>query len=319
MGSSSLSRAIKRSISYLDTTDLINVLFFAMLSIAMALWSEDVPLAWFFVLVNAGVIVIVFRLAEFSYTRKHIWKLFHGFYMMACIPIAFKEMYFLVPAIHPIDYDSALMAIDYAIFGVHPTHWIYRFQHSFLTEVLQLAYASFYLLPLILTVDLYRKKRMHAFRLVFLTVILGFYLSYIGYVSVPAIGPRFTLHDFHAINEELPGLLLTEPLRVYTDIGESIPPGSENVERNVQRDVFPSGHTQITLIVMIVAFRYRARSRWFLGVVGSLLIIATVYLRYHYVIDLVAGALFAFLTLQVVKFIDPHWMRKRAYLAHHLK
>jgi membrane-associated phospholipid phosphatase len=32
--------------------------------------------------------------------------------------------------------------------------------------------------------------------------------------------------------------------------------------------------------------------RWFVTVTGALLILATVYQRYHYVVDLLAGALF---------------------------
>jgi membrane-associated phospholipid phosphatase len=39
------------------------------------------------------------------------------------------------------------------------------------------------------------------------------------------------------------------------------------------------------------------KSRHFIYVVGSLLIVATVYQRYHYVIDLVAGLFFAVLCI----------------------
>lgn len=291
--------------------DLVNSVFFMLLALFTLLYHQDIPGWELFLVSDALVIGAIVVLARFAARRGHIWNLLHGFYMMLCIPIAFKQMYFLVPAINPIDYDRALMAIDRALFRSDPTHVLMAIAHPVLTEVLQIAYGSFYLLPLILAVDLYRKMRMKAFKTVFMMVILGFYLSYLGYVAVPAIGPRFTLHTFDSKDAELPGLLLTTPLRAYTNTGESIPPGTPDPAATVQRDVFPSGHTQITLLVMLLAFRYRARTRWFLLVTGSLLILATVYLRYHYVIDLIGGALFAVLTLQLGRIIDDWWTARR--------
>ena len=59
------------------------------------------------------------------------------------------------------------------------------------------------------------------------------------------------------------------------------------------RDAFPSGHAMMTLVAMWWSWRQRLRLRWALSVIGVLLILATVYLRYHYVVDVLAGALLA--------------------------
>jgi membrane-associated phospholipid phosphatase len=64
-----------------------------------------------------------------------------------------------------------------------------------------------------------------------------------------------------------------------------------------QRDIFPSGHTMMTLVLIHYSFRARLRVRWFILVAGILVITAAVYQRYHYVIDIIAGALFAILCL----------------------
>lgn len=302
---------MKRILADYTGIDFVNTVFFLLLSVGMLLFASRIPQWPVFLALNAAVLIAIAMLARFAASRGHIWNLLHGFYMMLCIPIAFREMYYLVPAIHPVDYDQALIRIDRMLFGGDPTHWMMHLRHPLLTELLQIAYGSFYLLPLILAVDLYRMKRMRAFKTVFLTVILGFYLSYFGYIAVPGIGPRFTLHDFGTKDVELPGLLLTPALRAYTNTGEGIPPDSSDPAADVQRDVFPSGHTQITLLVMVLAFRYRSRTRWYLLGIGSALIVATVYLRYHYVIDLLAGTLFAILTLQLAALLDAWWDRRR--------
>ena len=55
----------------------------------------------------------------------------------------------------------------------------------------------------------------------------------------------------------------------------------------------PSGHTAIALIVLFLSYRYaRLLFYLFCPIVGAL-ILSTVYLRYHYAIDLFAGAALA--------------------------
>ena len=60
------------------------------------------------------------------------------------------------------------------------------------------------------------------------------------------------------------------------------------------RDCFPSGHTEIALVVLLYAWRFERR--YFCGLLPAvgLLLFSTVYLRYHYVVDVLAGALLLF-------------------------
>ena len=44
-------------------------------------------------------------------------------------------------------------------------------------------------------------------------------------------------------------------------------------------------------------------------ILGTLLIISTVYLRYHYVIDLVGGAIFMALTIATAPLLTSRWAR----------
>ena len=66
-----------------------------------------------------------------------------------------------------------------------------------------------------------------------------------------------------------------------------------NLVENNKRDCMPSGHTAIALIVLFLSYRYaRLLFYLFCPIVGAL-ILSTVYLRYHYVIDIFAGAALA--------------------------
>jgi membrane-associated phospholipid phosphatase len=48
-----------------------------------------------------------------------------------------------------------------------------------------------------------------------------------------------------------------------------------------------------------MTYKFRAHNRYWIYFFGSGLIIATVYLRYHYVVDLIAGLIFAALVIWV--------------------
>jgi len=215
----------------------------------------------------------------------------------------------MVKPIRQIDFDHYLIAIDRWLVGFDVTVELYKIANPILTEILQISYGTFFFLPIIISVELLRKKRVEDFSFSAFCILLGFYLSFIGYFLVPAIGPRFHLHDFFTINLELPGLLLTNFLRDIVNAGESLQPGMLNPAAVVQRDVFPSGHTQMTLIVMYLSYKLNTRVRYFIIPNGILLIFSTMYLRYHYLIDVIGGIVFFILTMWLAKLIYNWWQR----------
>ena len=81
-----------------------------------------------------------------------------------------------------------------------------------------------------------------------------FFVSYLLYFFMPAIGPRFTVHEFGSLNAELPGLWLTNTFRDMVNAGGGVFPGTENPAEIINRDCMPSGHTMMTFITIILAF-----------------------------------------------------------------
>jgi membrane-associated phospholipid phosphatase len=61
----------------------------------------------------------------------------------------------------------------------------------------------------------------------------------------------------------------------------------------ITRDCFPSGHTELTVLVLYYARKFDRRIFWWLLPFGIGIVLSTVYLRYHYVIDVIAGAVLA--------------------------
>ena len=301
----------KELVKYLKAFDLVVIVFYIILSVLHVIYHDRIDTWLIWIIVNLLIIVISFFLAYMeSKNGNEFWSSVHYWYLVPVVLITFKELYFMIQPIRIYDHDQMFISIDRWIFGTDPTQFLWQISTPWLTEILQIIYGMFYLLPILLGLFLLRKKRYVAMDFAVFIVVYGFYLSYLGYFIWPGIGPRFTLHNFDTLNQDLPGLFLTNFLRELVNSGESIPAGTLNPAAVVQRDIFPSGHTMITLIVMYLSVRLKSRSKYFFVPIGTLLIFSTVYLWYHYVIDLIGGLLFMIFALWTGKYIFNWWRRK---------
>ncbi len=292
------------SIRKLRPLDRLNILGLCAITAVAVIYHARVHAYLLILGINLLVTIALLFLQSIEATgRGGVPEFISRWYSIPLIFLTFKEMYFMVHPINPHDMDYLLIRLDRLIFGTDPTHVLDRIATPGLTEFLQICYSSFYLLWIILGVDLLINKNEGAFLYFLFVLMLGFYLSYAGYLFVPAIGPRFTLYNFALLNEQLPGLYLTSTLRHIIDSGESI----SNVARaamQAQRDCFPSGHTEMTLITIATAMKYRAKSAMIILPLGAGLIFATVYMRYHYGVDVIAGVLVAVLVLSTGSWLE---------------
>ena len=306
--------SLRKHLQPLTTADITTAVFLTLCSLLALLFCSRVPEWYILILINSAFIGVVFysahRCMENRAATPRWISVVHTWYPILLILYVYKQTSFLVRPIRQVDYDQTLIAIDRWIFHLNPTQWIHQFAHPVLTEILQLAYSSYYVLFIVLFFELYRRGNRDKLNTGIFLIIYGFFLSYIGYFLVPAVGPRFTLHDFRMNDLELPGIWLTPYLRAFINTGGGIPPGASDPLLFVQRDAFPSGHTQLTLVALWIAFHNKVKSRWYLLGIGSLLIIATVYMRYHYVIDVLAGVACFFFTIWSGRRIDAWWRKK---------
>lgn len=209
--------------------------------------------------------------------RRKFLMVFRDFHVLIVLVIIYLEHHTLIPLINPHDVDALLIKADRMLFNGHdPTILLERMMHPVLTELLQIVYASFYFLPFTLCVILYRSSKMD-FHIAASTILLGFYISYIGYYLAPALGPRYTIAHLH--NEPLQGIFAFQFLRDSIDAMEG-----------VTRDCFPSGHTLISILTVFLARKFHRPFMNKALIWTVFMLAAAVYLRYHYVTDIMAGA-----------------------------
>ncbi|MFN6113744.1 MAG: phosphatase PAP2 family protein, partial [Bacteroidota bacterium] len=234
----------------------------------------SVSVVWTNVLV---ITLIAASIVLVRLTGSSVVSFVRYFYVVPIIYMMYDQTHLFVPVVNPHLYDNVLIAADRALFGQDPTVWLSHFANPFLTEFLQICYFLFYFMPVSHAVELWMRgetakvisfARMMAFM---------FFISYVLYFLLPAVGPRFTLHDFALTNSELPGLWLTETLRSIVNIGGGVVVGTTDPAGVVNRDCMPSGHTMLTMVNIVLAFQNRSKLRYVFLLLGTGLIFATVY------------------------------------------
>lgn len=246
-------------------------------------------------LMGAFVAVVVF-LAQRPERLPKALSVAVDFYPAAFIPFVFESLGPLIPAARGEARDDLLIAADRAIFGTDVTVWLERFVTPFWAAFFYIAYSTYYFLPLVLGGFLWARGPELARRFIF-TLSVCFYVSYAGYFTIPAFGPRTAQADLYAV-----------PLE-STPVARAISHTINELE-HTKLDVFPSGHTMITVAVLMVAWRRARTLFWFLLPVAVLLIFSTVYCRYHYVVDLIAGIALAFATVPLGDRLYERMMRR---------
>lgn len=281
----------------LHAVDVLTVAFVTALSVLVLANASRIP-HWRHVCAVCGMVAFgVLALAWVrAHTRSVIVRFLHDWSLAPIVYVLYREMYSVTGPLHGGRViDAALIAADRWLFGTEPTAWIGGFAQPLVTETLQLAYTLFYILILTVGAELWRRTDERAFRRYLFACGVTFYVSFVGYLIAPAVGPRMTLYDVATLERQMPGLWLTPYLRWFVNAGGLVPNGMFGAAATAlaHRDAFPSGHAMVTIVLMVHAWRSRLAARWFVTPAGTLLILATVYLRYHYVIDVLAGGVLA--------------------------
>ena len=265
----------------ISPTEGLTIFFLIGLILLTLVFRVQIPL-WRPLLFRYTILLGLLFALKLSSDSKWVGKVgpfFHPFSPILFIVLIYESLGDLIHYLQP-DIDPSLIRIDLFIFGVHPTVWMEQWIVPWFTDLMSFAYISYYFLPVIFIGVLYLKNRVLEFDESMFVLTFGYYVSFIGYILFPAIGPRYTLTPIYSV--PLEGSFLTDFVR---DVLNAL-------EHN-KRDCMPSGHTQIVLIVLYLAHRYEKFLFYIFFPIICGLILSTVYLRYHYVIDLFVGAAFA--------------------------
>ena len=186
--------------------------------------------------------------------------------------------------------DPLFQRMEAGLFGVQPAVMLAQwFPQLWLAEYLHFAYFSYYLLFVGLGAFLYLRRPPAQFFDYMFALCATMYTCYVIFILLPVIGARsFNLDDAPGNGP------FTAVMNVIYRHGE------------IEGAAFPSSHVAIAAVVLYYAFRYARPSVWVLGPVIVSLMVATVYCRYHYAVDVLAGLALAAALIPLWRKINPH-------------
>lgn len=262
--------------------------FFALYAL-VAIWllASPVGVVWGELAIWLGLAITSAALIRLTRSNASwAWRTRLGGYVLL-MNAAYFRLGAVFTATGGVRHDSALQHIDTVLFGQPLPLYFDGASHLLLSELLSVCY--FLLFPYILIscgrhLVRFRRAPQEAcgfFAGLFLVYAIGF----AGYLLVPAGGPWLAMPG--AFHHPIAGSWMTALNRTVV------------VEGSNRVDVFPSLHVAASAFMLFFDRRF-ARWRYRLYLPAAIgLWISTLYLRFHYGIDILAGALVAAIGLLV--------------------
>jgi membrane-associated phospholipid phosphatase len=202
----------------------------------------------------------------------------------------YKETDALNNIIFPDYFDPFFSRIEERLTGGQPSIIFARaIPFDWFAELMYFGYFSFYFIVAGVPAYLFFKVSRTTGEWFATLIITSFIVYYIIFIILPVEGPQFYFRDFH---DPLPeGFIFGPLLRMVQRAGEG------------RTGAFPISHISICLIAVWGCFRYARGLLKYVLPVSIILIISTVYIRAHYLIDVVAGILVTPLIFGLSKWI----------------
>jgi len=218
----------------------------------------------------------LFRWLVRRWPRASAWLA--DWYPLLLIPLLYAELPALNTAVHAGAYfDDTIMGWEAALFGGQPSRaWAAALPFLPLSEVLHASYLSYYLLIYGPPVMLYVMAKRAEFRAAAFALMLTFFIHYLFFIYFPVQGPRYL---FPAPGGRIADGFFYGLAHFLLEAGSS------------QGAAFPSSHVGVAAAQAWIAWRWLPRAAPWITLLGVGLALGAVYGGFHYLTDVLAGAL----------------------------
>ena len=223
-------------------------------------------------------------------SKRFVVRLLGEVYLPLFFPLFYTEMKYLGLIFFEFErsLDPYLISLEQSIFGMQPSlAWSRAWPWPWWHELMEFAYFTYYILDVALVYLIFRAgaltwpERWGTLRLFIRDLSMTMLICYTLYTLFPAWGPKY----FQAGYVEVDGWIFTDIMRYIHDHGA------------ILGAAFPSSHVAASFIPWYYTWRLFPQHRWWMTVIFVLLCMSTVYNRYHYVVDVIAGLLLGMLVV----------------------
>lgn len=274
--------------------------------------NERVPGAWLLIALHGAGLVLVHGLilAGARWPGSRTLDFLRHFYPVLIYTAFYRETGVLNEMFVPSYLDPGFVELEQRLFGFQPSlEFMHRLPYLLVSEVFYAAYFSYYLMIVGVGLALFLRDR-ERFHHYVSVVSFVFYCCYFAFICLPVTGPRLFFREVDHFQlpaqwlavgaaHPYPEAVTHGPFyQIIAKIYELFePPGA----------AFPSSHVAVALCTVYFSFRYLPRIRWVHLVTAILLCLATVYCRFHYAVDMFAGAVTALVLVPLGNRLYRRW------------
>jgi membrane-associated phospholipid phosphatase len=254
----------------------LSLAYLAWMNTVLLIFHRNITQAGLYVVLHCWVALAIICLAwAAAHSKSKIVQFARHWYSLALYLFFFEELGRLVHLIFPGWFDRWLIDLDFRFAGVHPAAWLAQFSNPVLNDFMQFAYMTYFLYLVILPAILYAAKDRLAFWTVMVSTAVANYFIYVVALLFPIESPHFSLPALES--KPLAGGAFTSTINFIERFGR------------VHGGAFPSAHVAGSVVALLGAWRYRRWLFWVWLPFFICMCVATVYGRYHYVADVIAG------------------------------
>ena len=255
-------------------TARLTVTYLTVTALLIVSWGRALPSWPAVVVAHAAVCAVLMTLLR----RGPLPGLFQAlldWHPLALFPILYKEVEWLAAAIGDWRLTYSIPAIEAALFHGQPSIYLSeRLSVVPLSEYLHFCYLAYVIILPAVAAYWYTCGRRRAFHELLLLLTAAMFGSYLFFIVFPVDSPYYR---FPPLGPPLAG-------HFFFDLVHEV-----SARGGARGGAFPSAHVSGAMIVWLVAWRHQPRLAGLLSPLILGLIVATVYGRFHYVLDTLAG------------------------------
>ena len=256
-------------------TDELTAIYLLVTASLMVLFRQQVAHWPILFCLHLATAVSLLWLRSLSGPSRRFWKFLHDWYPVMIFPLFYKEVELLAAAFGDWGLTEPIRSLEANLFQGHPSLYLSeRWSWVPLSEYLHFCYFSFMVMLPVVGGYWYGRGQMLAFRELLFLVGVAFYGSYVFFILFPVDSP-FYLAD--------PPQGPIADYFFYNLVHEISSRGG------ARGGAFPSTHVSASIIVLVVAWKRQRRLAYLLLPIVLGVMVATVYGRFHYVLDTIAG------------------------------
>jgi len=236
--------------------------------------------------VSAGLILLFPYLRGKKLPRPIPFML--DWYPAVAFPLLYKQVELLAAAFGNWSLTEVIQQWEVQLFNGHPSLWLGElFPYTILSEYLHFCYLCYVLLLPSIGGYWYFSGRRIAFRELMFLLTVTYYASFLFYILFPVDSPFYL---FSPLGEPAAGNFFFNLVHFVSDKG------------GARGGAFPSVHVSASTVILLIVLHHQRKLGYFLLPIVIGIYFSTIYGRFHYALDVIAGLALGWLVVLVFRY-----------------